>query len=305
MKATYLTLALLIVIAPLRPAAAGQIGEAKADCDSTGCSSYAASERNPIVHPRLIRKRRRPTTCTFALTDIPATTPVYDPDGNPISVDGPGRWFEKRCETWMPNPDLQSSPFVYRGEIRRGQTVDLVYLKIRPSDVAALKDEAFGSLPLPAPEVVLSPPADRVVVYAPMWLAVDDPWEPRTSTVSVPGVSVVVSAYPVRVRYQMGNGDVVTCNGPGAKYDPGLPDGGQHTDCSYVYRRASAGQPSTAEHPADRYGLRATVDWQVTWSVVGAPGGGDLGTVSRTSDPVPVAVGEIQTFNVRAAEGTR
>ncbi len=220
-------------------------------------------------------------------------------------VDGTGRWFEKRCEQWIPDTDSTSSAFVYRGEIRRTETVDLVYLKVRPSDVAGLKDEAFGSLPLPAPQVVSSPPPDRLVVNAPTWLAVDDSWQPRSSTVSVPGVSVVVSAYPVRVRYEMGDGDVVTCNGPGAKYDPALPDGARRTDCSYVYRRSSAGQSATAEHPADRYGLRATVDWQVTWSVVGAPGGGDLGTVSRTSDPVPVAVGEIQTFNVRAAEGTR
>jgi hypothetical protein len=290
---------------PAQPAVAGGTIRTNADCDATSCTSYAANERDSWTWRRPSgRRRRSPVACTFSAADIAPDAVVYRPDGSQIPADGTGRWFEKRCEVWEPETDALST-FVYRGDIRRRETVDLVYLRTRAADVVSLKDEAFGSLPLPTPEVVLSPPPDKVVVNFPTWLAVNDPWRPRTSAISVPGVSVVVTAYPIEVRYDMGNGDVVTCQGPGKKYDPAVGGGAPRTDCSYTYRVTSVGRPATAETPGDRYLVRATVDWHVTWSAVGAPGGGDLGTVSRTSDPVAVAVGEIQTFNVDGSEGSR
>ena len=77
----------------------------------------------------------------------------------------------------------------------------------------------------------------------------------------------------------MGDGTRVTCR-----------SGGDAQSCSHTYRWPSAGQPDTA------YRVTATVTWHATWTVTGAAGGGDLGTLSR-SVTVPVRVGELQALN--------
>ena len=99
-------------------------------------------------------------------------------------------------------------------------------------------------------------------------------------------------AEPERVVWNMGDGQQVTCTGPGTAYDSTRDYFGQHPDCGYVYRRSSAG------YPGDVVSVTATINFHVTWSASGAPGGGDLGTVSRTSAPVAVRVNEIQTVVV-------
>ena len=110
---------------------------------------------------------------------------------------------------------------------------------------------------------------------------------------SVPGVTVSVSAQPQRVIWTMGNGDSVVCNGPGTPYDTSKPEAAQRSDCSYTYRRSSAGQPQ------ERYLLSATVEWSATWSVVGAPGGGALPGIRRSAT-VPVRVAEVQSLIIGA-----
>src|SRR3546814_14894182 len=74
----------------------------------------------------------------------------------------------------------------------------------------------------------------------------------------------------------MGNGDTGVCQGPGTPYDAGRPASEQTTDCSYTYGRSSASEPDGA------YLVTATVRWNVTWTIVGAPGGGDLGASPRS-----------------------
>ncbi|MGH9283320.1 MAG: hypothetical protein ACRD0S_10350, partial [Acidimicrobiales bacterium] len=69
-------------------------------------------------------------------------------------------------------------------------------------------------------------------------------------------------------------------------YDPTIPDDTQATDCSHTYTRTGD------------FLVTARTDWHVTWSVDGAPGGGDLGIVSRSTPPAPVRVGEVQALNV-------
>jgi len=73
--------------------------------------------------------------------------------------------------------------------------------------------------------------------------------------------------------------------------NPSIPDHQQSTGCSYTYSRTSARQPGEA------FPLSATIEWRATWVAAGAPGGGDLGLVRRSSGPVPVRVGEVQAVN--------
>jgi hypothetical protein len=87
----------------------------------------------------------------------------------------------------------------------------------------------------------------------------------------------------------MGDGAVVTCEGPGTRYDETKAPDEQSTDCSYTYRRSSASQPDS------RYALAATSHWHVMW-VSSTGESGDLGDVGRTSS-TRVRVAEIQAIN--------
>jgi len=80
--------------------------------------------------------------------------------------------------------------------------------------------------------------------------------------------------------------------GPGTPFNPNVDYFSQTPDCGYIYRRSSAG------YPGDAVTVTATLYYHATWSATGAPGGGDLGEISRTSAPVSVQVNEIQTVIV-------
>lgn len=173
-----------------------------------------------------------------------------------------------------------------------GQTVDAVPVPrdAPPVDPTVLRDEAIDRLALPQPSVAMNPSGDQVVHVA-SWLWIDGAiWQPHTESVSAGGVTTTVTASPQRVVWDLGNGDTVVCDGPGVPYDTSRPAGEQSTDCSYTYRHTSAGQPD------DAFQVTATVQWQVSWSVTGAPGGGALPALF-TSSPVAVPVAEMQALN--------
>ncbi|MDP8927512.1 MAG: hypothetical protein M3O70_02780, partial [Actinomycetota bacterium] len=62
------------------------------------------------------------------------------------------------------------------------------------------------------------------------------------------------------------------------------------TECSYMY------QHSSAEQPGEAYQVTATVEWEVSWSVTGAAGGGALPAMLTTSSTA-VRVAEMQALN--------
>src|SRR5581483_10356370 len=159
-------------------------------------------------------------------------------------------------------------------------------------DPAALAQQAADRVPIPLPGVHVNPsPSEGAVVGVPTWLWVDPAaWRPVTAQASAGTVTVTATAAPRRVVWDMGNGDRVICDGPGTAYDPSRPGDEQSTDCSYTYRRSSAGAAG------DVYTVTATVVWEVTWSVTGAPGGGSLGTSPR-SESIQLPVKEIQAVN--------
>lgn len=157
-------------------------------------------------------------------------------------------------------------------------------------DPTVLRGEAVDRLALPAPAVGMNPPGDQVV-HIESWLWVDKAmWTTYSESVSAGGVTTTVSAIPLSVTWEMGNGDTVVCAGPGTAYDPSRPAADQATDCAYTYRHSSAGQPGEA------YQVTATVEWEVSWSVTGAAGGGALPAM-LTSSSVGVRVAEMQALN--------
>ena len=150
-----------------------------------------------------------------------------------------------------------------------------------------------GQLKLPSPGIRMSPDVVAAeVVRVPVWMWVDRVgWRSLSKTVEVPGSVVTATAVPQRVVWSMGNGDSVSCPGPGTPYSPGFPAASESPDCGYVYRQSSAGLPGEV------FTVTATVLWNVTWH-----GGGRGGRFSglRTVAQVPVRVTEVQ--GVVAAE---
>ncbi|MET9293075.1 hypothetical protein [Streptomyces sp. NPDC003077] len=142
-------------------------------------------------------------------------------------------------------------------------------------------------LRLPMPHMHLNPDAGASqVVNVPTWIWIGrSGWRPVTETVKVTGASVTATAKPQRVVWSMGNGDSVTCQGPGTPYSARFSAASPSPDCGYVYTRSSAGQPDEA------FTVRATVTWDVTWH--GAGKGGRIPGL-RTATQAPVRVSEVQ-----------
>ncbi len=188
--------------------------------------------------------------------------------------EGPGKWYRKVCT------DEQGQS---RGTV--------VWVPDRePVDPLVLARRARDRVAVPEPAVHLSPAADRnQVVNLPTLLWIDpSQWQPVTASASAGGVTATVAARPVSVEWDMGNGDILTCPGPGTPYQVGSPP--TEAACQYTYRRSSASAPGGA------FTVTATTVWEVAWDADGAAGGGSLGT-SRRSTSFPVRVAEIQAVN--------
>jgi hypothetical protein len=160
-------------------------------------------------------------------------------------------------------------------------------------------DMAVASMQLRPGQVGLTPPSidtnpnSMAIIGIPVWLWVADPGEsttgPITRTATSGAVTVTATATLDRIAYDLGDGAVLSCDGPNAPGTPATPNSnlmaGSPT-CGHTYQRTSAGQPDTA------YTIQATAYWTVRWS-----GGGDSGTIPlELSTTARLRVGEIQTI---------
>jgi hypothetical protein len=155
-----------------------------------------------------------------------------------------------------------------------------------------LAQQARDEVPTPSPGINMNPPADKgevTNIETWLWIAPSQ-WQPVTASASAGNVTVTTTASPDHVVWDMGNGDSVTCNGPGTPYDSSRPAADQSTDCGYTYRRSSARQSD------GRYQVTATVYYQVAWTATGVAAGGALAPITRSST-VAIRVAEIQALN--------
>lgn len=166
-----------------------------------------------------------------------------------------------------------------------------------PVSPAAVAQQAVSELALPTGTIGMAPPTSRdQLVHVASWLWIDRAtWRPATATATAGPVIATATAMPVKVVWNMGDGDQVTCNGPGTPYDSSQPSA--TTDCSYTWPESSAGQPDGV------FEVTATVYWQVTWTAAGAPGGGNLGAVAGPPARAAVGVAEAQGINNQASGG--
>ncbi|GAA2349565.1 ATP/GTP-binding protein [Streptomyces kunmingensis] len=156
---------------------------------------------------------------------------------------------------------------------------------VDPTLVAA---QAVNKMKLTGPKVA-SPRANaKYVVGVPMWMWVTpsaSTFGPNSARASAGGVTVTARAKVSRIVWHMGDGETVTCNGPGTPFK-NTRKGIESPDCGHVYQ-----QPSTQE-PGRKYHLTATAYWAVTWQA----STGEAGQIptTRVTD-VSFTVGELQS----------
>jgi hypothetical protein len=167
---------------------------------------------------------------------------------------------------------------------RRGPPIALI-------DPAVVAERAIASMQLQPPLIRTAPPqgSRSGLVGLPVWM-----WTERAENVSGPitrsasegAVSVEATGVVSVITWDMGDGTTVTC-GLGTPHAPSVT--GPSPDCGHVYTRASTNhEPGT-----DRWPIRATTTWTVTWI-----GGGQSGTETvELSSTAELLVGELQVLN--------
>lgn len=155
-------------------------------------------------------------------------------------------------------------------------------VQVNPVSVA---EQALKQLPFGSPTIEMAPPSGSPqLVAVATWLWIDPAaWQTLTATASAGTVTTTATATPTKVVWNMGDGNQVTCDGPGTPYSAANPNA--TTDCSYTWSQAGS------------YQVTATVYWSVAWTAVGAPGGGNLGVQPGPAAQVPVTVTESQAIN--------
>jgi len=273
-----LTAAAVVVVIALTlaagaPAAADGTGSGFTDGPSVGAN---ASE-TPSETATSGRGSSSPERCQYQqlspeeqqTSDRMSQEGLWWPKGN-----GPGSWYRKIC---------------FDASGRSSGTIVWVPRQVDPQQLA---EQARDEVPTPSPALHMNPPADKgEVTNVETWLWIDpSQWQPVTASASAGNVTVTTTATPDHVVWDMGNGDTVTCNGPGAPYDTSRPAADQSTDCGYTYRRSSARESD------GRYHVTATVYYQVAWTATGVAAGGALAPITRSST-VAIRVAEIQALN--------
>jgi hypothetical protein len=87
----------------------------------------------------------------------------------------------------------------------------------------------------------------------------------------------------------MGDGQTVTCRGPGTPYTASDDPASASPTCGYTYPVSSAGRPDGT------FPVSVTITWDITWTGTGGAGG-ELPPLFTTA-AVAMRVAESQTVN--------
>jgi hypothetical protein len=224
----------LLVAGVLLPnhAAEGAFGVVDGESIHATASSYsdasAAPSGSPARGPRCSWAK-----ATFNETVVNRPGPVAAASGEmPYFVDadtgdaatGPGpdvlMLYEVRCPYGTGPAQLQYAPLA--------EYID------RQAVIQAAYDEAVATIPLPSIDVAPAPEILGIVNMG-IWMAVDDPGQVNAFA-SVGPVWASVTARFVGMTWDMGNGDVVECDGLGVPYTGGPADDYSEGPCGYTYK---------------------------------------------------------------------
>lgn len=184
-----------------------------------------------------------------------------------------------------PEPAAEAEPAVQAQPASSGRsgTPGTPARTVTTVTVDEVVDRAKAKIKLPKPNIGSAPCTEancKGTVGVPTWFWLDgDEWQTRTDTASAGGNTVRVTAKPSKVVWKLGDGQSVTCTGPGTKYSE---DKGWATspDCGLKDGYKKAG----------KYSVTADITYDVT--VTGDANESE--TVTRSSSE-PLTVREIQT----------
>lgn len=194
---------------------------------------------------------------------------------------GSGAWYTWYC----------TSPTGFLNDPRPALWVPAGSTPGATPSVPALLQQAMGQAAFADPTIVLNPPGDQVVNLA-SWLAIQPgQWNAIVASATAGGVTTTVTATPEAVVWNLGDGNSITCPGPGVLYDPNEPASEQSTYCSYTWTASSA------DAPGGVFQVTATIEYQVTTAVVGAADPApDLGIHEGPTQRIDVPVSEIEAL---------
>lgn len=128
------------------------------------------------------------------------------------------------------------------------------------------------------------------IVGMPVWMWAANPdvqsVGPMTASATAAGITVTASGRLLKVTWDMGDGNSVTCAGAGTPYNTAAGQS-KSPDCGYVYQKSSSHEPD------GKYTVTATSDWVITWSGAGQTGTIRLNGLARS---VEISVGEAQVL---------
>lgn len=159
---------------------------------------------------------------------------------------------------------------------------------------AQLAQRAVGELVLPSPVVRRSPVETNEYegdpfTWANLWTWFwTDPsaFGPLTQTTSLGPVSATVTARPVGLVFDPGDGgEVVRCAGPGVAWSEVFGNDEPPTGCGYRYRGVTDGPVTTS----------LGIVWKVSWTGSGGAGGSLPAMTTTTSAPLRVL--QVQVVN--------
>ncbi|MEV4106001.1 hypothetical protein AB0J42_37715 [Nonomuraea sp. NPDC049649] len=148
-----------------------------------------------------------------------------------------------------------------------------------------LARRAYARIPIRSPKVLTAPPRGKEgLVGLPHWFYLaKGEWAAKSKRMRAGLVWAEATATPQRMTVNPGDGQTITCDGPGTRYDPTTPADQQRSTCSYRYSRPSSSN-------------RVTVS--VTWGGTWRGSGGTSGTLPPITRSVtfPVRVVEAQAL---------
>lgn len=178
------------------------------------------------------------------------------------------------CDTDFTNPG--NTFFVPNGQ---GPTV---------VDPAVLAQKTLKQMNLVAADAKIAPgPNFHTYININNWLWVPPgQWHTLTVSAAAGPTRVTVTAAPVGVDWNMGNGETKQCTDAGRVSEPGMTDAAT-TTCSYAYK-------SLTNPAGDKHTVSAQLVYAVTWTCAGTclTPSGDLGDVTAPA-------GQTTTIEVR------
>ncbi|QSB14286.1 hypothetical protein JQS43_22710 [Natronosporangium hydrolyticum] len=163
-------------------------------------------------------------------------------------------------------------------ESAQWQPADLVVVAAPPDDLGGEESrilelwvEAVNALEMHGPAITTAPPqGTRGLVNLPVWFWTEEHehrWpEELHAAAEAPelGERVDVYAEPLFMEWDMGDGNVRRCDGPGEAWQSGMDLLNPAHECHHTYRRTSRDEPGGV------YEIVAITTWRVWWDINGS-----------------------------------